>query len=133
MITNFKKYFTLNIYNYSYLNKMNSSNWHLVLNTFNNEENIVFKYMLEFLVEETLKYELGETHRPTIEFAISLAKDRRNEELKINKLKQVEIEKQTKQEEDTNIILSPKSKRDLVRKIWIDKFLIKESESEKNS
>lgn len=113
---------------------MNSSNWHLVLNTFNNEENVVFKYMLEFLVEETLKYELGETHRPTIEFAISLAKDRRNEELKINRLKQVEIEKQTKQE-DTNIILSPKSKRDLVRKIWTDKFLIKESESEseKNS
>ena len=62
------------------MNIIKSGEWELLSNFVRNEELNTVKFVLDFLTEETLRYENGEASYPRIDFAIAIALDRRSEE-----------------------------------------------------
>ena len=127
------------------MNIIKSGEWELLSNFVRNEELNTVKFVLDFLTEETLRYENGEASYPRIDFAIAIALDRRSEEkrnqerlaLKMSvPQSQPPVQSQpalkltipTKSApaapvpEPTTPELSPKSRREVIRNSWLMKF-----------
>jgi hypothetical protein len=111
------------------MNIIKSYEWELLSNVIRKEDPDTINFIMDFIIEETLRYEEGEASYPRIDFAVAVAIDRKNEELKnkeklllkpivpVLKLKPPVIVK-----EPTTPELSPTSKKNKVRESWIKKF-----------
>jgi len=123
------------------MNIIKSHDWGYLANTIRNEDSNTVNYIMDFLTEETLRYENGEASYPRIDFAIAIALDRKNEERKNEERKNEERKNEERKNEErknkllahkenvkeliiepTTPELSPKSRRELMRNSWIEKF-----------
>jgi hypothetical protein len=108
------------------MNIVKSQEWELLSDVLKKEDPDTINYIFEFLTEETAKYEVGEAAYPKIEFAIAVAFDRKNEHRKQERLKQELLaSSQIQTHTPNNVIepiISPKTRREIIRNSWIQKF-----------
>jgi len=102
--------------------EIKSYEWEILAGIISNEDPIAIKYIFDYLVEQTKKFEEIGGSYPRIEYAISVALDKWSEEKK-NKIEEIKktiipiIPITPKKEE-----LSPKCRREIVRNAWSKKF-----------
>ncbi len=96
------------------MNIIKSFEWEQLASCIKKESSDTVNHVFDFLVDETARYELGETSYPRVDFAIAIALDRK----KNPPSAVVSI----KEDEPSTLELSPKSRRERIRHSWIQRF-----------
>ncbi len=108
------------------MNIIKSDEWELLSNIVKREESSTLNIIFDFLAEETLRYENGEAHYPKIDFAITIALDRKAEKKKQQEriLQELKFTKSTPPVEikPNSPVTSPSTRKKNIRDSWINKF-----------
>jgi hypothetical protein len=103
------------------MNIIKSDEWEQLANCIKTDNVDTINYIFNFLIEETERYEKGESYYPRIEFAITIARDMNKNKPKIKEPPKA-IEQIFENPYANKQIFNPKTIRETVRNSWLIKF-----------